>query len=67
MVRNIVGTLLEIGNGKLPKGSMQAILEKKDRTLASPTAAANGLALMKVTYPSPLVGKKGKKTPPAKK
>jgi len=51
MVRNIVGTLLDIGNGRLPKGSMQEILEKKDRTLASPTAAPNGLTLLNVTYP----------------
>lgn len=50
MVRNIVGTLLEIGNGKLAKGSMQKILSEKDRKAAGNTAKPKGLALLKVRY-----------------
>lgn len=50
MVRNIVGTLLEIGRGKLSKGSMQHILLLKDRKKAGPTAPSHGLCLMKVNY-----------------
>jgi len=50
MVRNIVGTLIEIGRGKLPEGSMEKILLAKNRRLAGPTVAARGLTLVKVTY-----------------
>ena len=50
MVRNIVGTLLKIGNGQLPLGSMQKILRKKDRTLAGDTAKPKGLTLVEVKY-----------------
>jgi tRNA pseudouridine38-40 synthase len=50
MVRNIVGTLLEIGRGKLPKGSMKKILVAKDRKKAGPTIEAKGLSLLKVRY-----------------
>jgi tRNA pseudouridine38-40 synthase len=50
MVRNIVGTLIEIGRGKLPPGTMKKLLRKKDRTHAGPTAPALGLCLMKVNY-----------------
>ncbi|MBU1087003.1 MAG: tRNA pseudouridine(38-40) synthase TruA, partial [Candidatus Omnitrophica bacterium] len=50
MVRNIVGTLIEIGRGKLPKGSMRKLLDVKDRTYAGPTAPALGLCLIKVIY-----------------
>ena len=50
MVRNIVGTLLDIGRGKLPKGSMRKILSRKNRYFAGPTAKAKGLTLLRVTY-----------------
>lgn len=50
MVRNIVGTLIEIGRGKFPPGSMRKILLAKDRTLAGPTAPAKGLSLVQVRY-----------------
>jgi tRNA pseudouridine38-40 synthase len=50
MVRNIVGTLIETGRGKMPVGSMKRILEGRDRTLAGPTAPARGLCLMEVKY-----------------
>ena len=50
MVRNIVGTLVEIGRGYLPKESMKNILSMKDRNQAGQTAPAKGLFLMDVTY-----------------
>lgn len=50
MVRNIVGTLAEVGSGKLPPGSVKKILKSKNRQLASPTAPALGLCLLRVNY-----------------
>ena len=50
MVRNIAGTLVDIGRGYLPPGSMSTILKAKDRTKAGPTAPARGLFLVKVLY-----------------
>jgi tRNA pseudouridine38-40 synthase len=50
MVRNIVGTLLEVGKGKLSPEDVKDILESKDRTQAGPTAPANGLYLLRVIY-----------------
>lgn len=54
MVRNIVGTLIEIGRGRLVEGSMRRILRAKDRKLAGPTAPAKGLCLMEVKFSPPL-------------
>lgn len=50
MVRIIVGTILDISSGKLQSGSIPAIIEAKDRTLAGKTAPAYGLYLNKVNY-----------------
>jgi len=50
MVRNIVGTLIEIGRGKFSPGSMRKILKAKDRKVAGPTVPAKGLFLMRVKY-----------------
>ncbi len=50
MVRAIVGTLLEVGRGKLKAGDVAAILAAKDRTKAGPTAPAHGLYLVRVDY-----------------
>jgi len=50
MVRNIVGTLIEVGRGKLAPSDMVHILEARDRRLAGPTAPAQGLCLMGVKY-----------------
>jgi tRNA pseudouridine38-40 synthase len=50
MVRNIVGTLVEIGRGRIPAEFVPAILASKDRTLAGPTAPAAGLFLERVFY-----------------
>jgi len=50
MVRNITGTLVDIGRGYLPPGSMRKILNSRNRTAAGPTAPAKGLFLMSVKY-----------------
>ncbi|MDO8488785.1 MAG: tRNA pseudouridine synthase A, partial [Candidatus Omnitrophota bacterium] len=50
MVRNIVGTLMEIGRGRFPKGSMRKILASRKRSCAGPTLPAKGLCLVKVKY-----------------
>lgn len=50
MVRNIVGTLIEIGKGRFEAGSMKKILKAKNRNLAGPTAPAKGLCLIEVKY-----------------
>jgi len=50
MVRIIAGTLLQVGEGKLPPDRVAAILAAKDRSLAGPTAPAHGLTLMEVGY-----------------
>ena len=51
MVRNLVGTMLEIGRGQFPAGSMPTILEARSRSAAGPTAPARGLFLHSVEYP----------------
>lgn len=50
MVRNIVGTLLEVGSGKLSPEDIPQILGVRDRGKAGPTAPASGLWLVKVEY-----------------
>jgi len=50
MVRNIVGTLLEIGKGKLDQTRIAEILEARDRSRAGPTARAEGLVLTRIWY-----------------
>lgn len=52
MVRNIVGSLLEVGQGRRKPEWVAAILAGRDRTQAGMTAPANGLALHRVHYPS---------------
>lgn len=50
MVRNIVGTLLEVGSGKRLSADVATILAAKDRTRAGATAPAEGLMLVEVFY-----------------
>jgi tRNA pseudouridine38-40 synthase len=50
MVRSIAGTLLEIGRGRFPEGSMEKILKARNRQQAGPTLPAKGLFLLKVRY-----------------
>jgi tRNA pseudouridine38-40 synthase len=50
MVRNIVGTLVEVGSGRRKPEKINEILEAKDRTAAGPIAPAAGLCLMWIKY-----------------
>ena len=50
MVRNIVGTLIDVGRGRLAKGSVKKILLSRNRPSAGPTVPAKGLCLLKVKY-----------------
>ncbi len=50
MVRNIVGTLLEVGLNKRPLASIPLLLQGKDRRLAGKAAPAKGLFLKQVVY-----------------
>lgn len=50
MVRNIVGTLLEVGSGKITPGDFRSIFSSCDRKCAGATAPACGLVLKKVHY-----------------
>ena len=49
-VRNMVGTLVEVGKGKRPADDIKKILAAKDRAVAGITAPAHGLCLMRVYY-----------------
>jgi tRNA pseudouridine38-40 synthase len=51
MVRNLVGTLLEVGRGRLDADAIPALLRAKDREQAGETAPPHGLRLMWVRYP----------------
>ncbi|AFL82902.1 pseudouridylate synthase I [Belliella baltica DSM 15883] len=51
MVRAIVGTLTDVGEGKLSTAKFKSILESKNRDQASSSAPARGLFLCKVHYP----------------
>ncbi|KPK45761.1 MAG: hypothetical protein AMK74_02455 [Nitrospira bacterium SM23_35] len=50
MVRNIVGTLVEIGRGRMPSKKMREILESRDRKNAGQTSPSNGLFLERIDY-----------------
>jgi tRNA pseudouridine38-40 synthase len=51
MVRNLVGTLVEVGLGRRSPESMTALLASGDRTRAGPTAPPQGLCMEEVFYP----------------
>jgi tRNA pseudouridine38-40 synthase len=50
MIRNVAGSLVEVGSGRWDPGRLLAILDSRDRTQAGPTAPAQGLFLASVTY-----------------
>jgi tRNA pseudouridine38-40 synthase len=50
MVRNIVGSLVEVGRGAQPASWITEVLASRDRRRAGPTAPAQGLALVRVLY-----------------
>lgn len=51
MVRNIMGALFAIGEGKLPPTAITELIAHKDRTLAPPTASPDGLYFVSASYP----------------
>ena len=51
MVRAIVGTLLDVGRGKLTEDDFRRIIETKDRSAAGTSAPAHGLFFFGATYP----------------
>ncbi|MBN1106287.1 MAG: tRNA pseudouridine(38-40) synthase TruA [Deltaproteobacteria bacterium] len=53
MVRNIVGTLVEVGKGRWDSGGFRKILQARDRRLAGIKAPARGLFLKRVRYDLP--------------
>lgn len=52
MVRNIAGTLMAVGSGKMPVSWVRDVLEHRDRTKGGVTAPPYGLYFMKVDYPA---------------
>lgn len=55
MVRSIVGTLVQVGVGKIHPDDMDGILHARDRAAAGPVAPPHGLFLVSVSYPEELV------------
>ena len=51
MVRNIVGTLIQVGRRQIHASHVKLILESRDRQKAGPTAQPQGLCLVNVEYP----------------
>jgi len=51
MVRAIVGTLIEVGLGKMDKEGFLSILESKNRSMAGQSVPAQALFLTQITYP----------------
>jgi tRNA pseudouridine38-40 synthase len=52
MVRNIVGSLLLVGRGEQPEAWIAELLAGRDRTVAGPTAPADGLVFVGPLYPA---------------
>lgn len=50
MVRNLVGALAKVGQGRLTPAELKKILQSRTRSLAPPTAPAHGLYLLSVKY-----------------
>ena len=53
MVRKIVGTLIEVGKGRLAPGAIAEIFELRDRSRSGPTVPPEGLYLVSLEYPDP--------------
>jgi len=50
MVRKMVGTLLEVGRGKLTPGDVDKLYELRDRSKSGPTVPAHGLYMVRVDH-----------------
>jgi tRNA pseudouridine38-40 synthase len=59
MARNLVGTLLEVGRGKIDPQDVSAIADSLDRRRAGPTAPAHGLTLARIRYDAAVGGDSG--------
>ena len=53
MVRKVVGTLLEVGKGRLLPEEIPQLFEARDRSRSGPTVPPEGLYLVSVEYPDP--------------
>lgn len=53
MVRKMVGTLIEVGRGRLATADIARIFEARDRNASGPTAPPEGLYLVSLEYPDP--------------
>ena len=53
MVRKIVGTLIEVGKGRLVPADIPQLFEARDRTRSGPTVPPEGLYLVSLEYPDP--------------
>ncbi|HXZ12965.1 MAG TPA: tRNA pseudouridine(38-40) synthase TruA [Candidatus Sulfotelmatobacter sp.] len=53
MVRKIVGTLIEVGKGRLAPADIPQLFEFRDRTRSGPTVPPEGLYLVAIEYPDP--------------
>jgi tRNA pseudouridine38-40 synthase len=53
MVRKIVGTLVEVGKGRLLPEEIPQLFEARDRTRSGPTVPPEGLYLVSIEYPDP--------------
>jgi tRNA pseudouridine38-40 synthase len=53
MVRKIVGTLLDVGKGKLAPSDIPALFDSRDRSRSGPTVPPEGLYLVSLEYPDP--------------
>jgi tRNA pseudouridine38-40 synthase len=53
MVRKIVGTLIEVGKGRLAVSDISRIFEMRDRSSSGPTVPPEGLYLVSLEYPDP--------------
>jgi tRNA pseudouridine38-40 synthase len=53
MVRKIVGTLIDVGKGRLSPGDIPQIFDQRDRSRSGPTVPPEGLYLVALDYPDP--------------
>ena len=55
MVRSIVGTMIDVGDGKTPPESIKEIILAKDRAVAGYSVPANGLSLLQIEYSKEII------------